>query len=183
MLPPDTPDTFTHIDRYARATAITRRSVRSVRFACLTCRTFAVVRAAAAIADGAKMNKAAIVCKLHEIADHYLFGTGQWPPDREVLAPFWKTLKELGLEEDAPGWPGSTQSTALGKELNVELMMAFIGAYDLWEIPRILESNGYLEELEADELYSALPEHADLELRRYVRRAYFRFCNRSTGLN
>jgi hypothetical protein len=129
------------------------------------------------------MNKAAIVCKLHEIADHYLFGTGPWPPDREVLAPLWKTLKELGLEEDVPGRAGSTQFTALGKELNVELMMAFVGAFDLWEIPYILESSGYLDEAEADTLYSASPAHPEYMIRQYVLRAYFRFCNRSTGLN
>jgi hypothetical protein len=129
------------------------------------------------------MNKAAIVCKLHEIADHYLFGTGPWPPDREVLAPLWKTLKELGLEEDVPGTPGSVRYTALGKELNVELMTAFVGAFDLWEIPYILEMNGYLDEAEADALYSGSPAHPECVIRRYVLRAYFRFCNRFKPLN
>jgi hypothetical protein len=53
------------------------------------------------------MDKAAIICKLHEITDHYLLGVGSWPTDREPLATFWKTLRDVGLEEDVPGRPGS----------------------------------------------------------------------------
>jgi hypothetical protein len=129
------------------------------------------------------MNKAAIICRLHEITDHYLLGGGSWPADGEPLAAFWKTLKDLGLDEDVPGSPGTKQSTALGKELKLDLVMAFVGAFDLWEIPYVLESNGYLEESEAEKLYSIPPEDAELEIRRYVRRAYFKFCNRSKFLN
>lgn len=129
------------------------------------------------------MNKAAIICRLHEITDHYLLGAGSWPAKGELLAPFWKTIRDFGLEEDVPGRPGNTRSTALGKELNLDLVMAFVGAFDLWEIPYVLESSGYLEESEADELYSAAPGDAQLEIRRYVLRAYFNFCNRSKLLN
>ncbi|MGZ5508043.1 MAG: hypothetical protein ACXWKH_16850, partial [Limisphaerales bacterium] len=67
--------------------------------------------------------------------------------------------------------------------LQLDLLMVFVGAWDIWEIPYILESNGYIEELETEELYSALSEHVDLEVRRCVRRAYFKFCNRSELLN
>jgi hypothetical protein len=51
---------------------------------------------------------------------------------------------------DVPDSRGSTRSTALGKELNLDLLMAFVGAWDIWEIPYILEENGYLEESEAE---------------------------------
>ena len=40
------------------------------------------------------MNKVAIICKLHEIADHYLLGSGSWP--------------------------GTSRFTALGKEMNLD---------------------------------------------------------------
>jgi hypothetical protein len=63
-------------------------------------------------------------------------------------------VRELGLEEDVPDSPGTTQSTALGNELNLDMVMAFVGAWDLWEIPFILKENGYLEESEPDELYN-----------------------------
>ena len=48
------------------------------------------------------MNKAAVICKLHEIADHYLLGGGIWPPHWEFLPAFFKTVRELGLYEDVP---------------------------------------------------------------------------------
>ena len=92
------------------------------------------------------MDKAAIICKLHEITDDYLLVSAKWPMEGEAIATLWKTLKELGLEEDVPGTDGHIQSTALGRELSVDLMIAFVGAHELWEIPFILESNGYIEE-------------------------------------
>jgi hypothetical protein len=55
--------------------------------------------------------------------------------------------------------------------------MAFVGAWDIWEIPYILEANGFLEEREAEEL------EAERKLRWYVLRAYLNFCNRSQFLN
>src|SRR5277367_3537610 len=98
------------------------------------------------------MNKAAIICKLHEITDHYLLGAGTWPVDREFLPAFLKKVRELGLVEDIPNRPGGGRMTALGTELNVFLLMAFAGAWDIWEIPYILEGHGYIEEIEAEEL-------------------------------
>jgi hypothetical protein len=73
------------------------------------------------------MDKAAIICKLHEITDHYLLGAGTSPADGEFLPAFFRTVRELGL--DVPESPRTTRSTALGKELKLELLMAFVGAY------------------------------------------------------
>jgi hypothetical protein len=129
------------------------------------------------------MNKAAVICKLHEIIDHYLLGRGNWPADREFLPAFFKTVRELGLDEGVPNSPRTTQSTALGKELKLDLLMAFAGAWDLWEMPYILETHGYLEESEAEELYNGLPLGAERKLRCYVLRSYLKFCNRSSLLN
>jgi hypothetical protein len=53
---------------------------------------------------------------------HYLLGG---PADREFLPAFFKTVRELGLDEDVPNSPRATQSTALGKELKLDLLMAF----------------------------------------------------------
>jgi hypothetical protein len=61
------------------------------------------------------MNKAIIIGTLHEIADHYLLGSGTWPANREFLPAFFKTVRELGLDEDVPDSPRTTQSTALGR--------------------------------------------------------------------
>jgi hypothetical protein len=129
------------------------------------------------------MDKAAIICKLHEITDDYLLVSAKWPMEGEAIATFWKTLKELGLEEDVPGTDGHIQSTALGRELSVDLMIAFVGAHELWEIPFILESNGYIEESEAEELWSGPLVQAERMLHQYVLRAYRQFCNHSKFLN
>ena len=129
------------------------------------------------------MDRAIIVSKLHEITDHYLLGSGTWPADRETLPAFWKLLREFGLDEDVAGAPGSTRSTILGREANVDLVMAFVGAWDLWEIPRILESNGYLDEDEMEALWSMSEKQFERVLHRYVLRAYFKFCNLSKLLN
>ena len=126
-----------------------------------------------------KMDKAAVICKLHEITDHYLLGAGTWPADREFLPAFFRTVRELGLDEDVPESPRTTRSTALGKELKLDLLMAFVGAWDIWEVPYILEENGYLEESEAEELCTGPLMEAERKLRWYVLRAYLNFCNRS----
>ncbi|MDO9487268.1 MAG: hypothetical protein Q7J32_02760 [Sphingomonadaceae bacterium] len=129
------------------------------------------------------MNKATIIRKLHEITDHYLLGEGTCPADREKLPPFWKAVRELGLDEDVPGSPRSTRWTPLGNELNVDLVMAFVGAWDLWEIPGILESNGYMDEDEVDGLWTMPEIQFECALHRYVLRAYLKFCNRSKSLH
>jgi hypothetical protein len=130
-----------------------------------------------------KMNKAAIACKLHEIADDYMFGTAKWPMEGGALATFSKMLKELGLEEDVPGTPGNIRSTTLGQEMCVGLINVFDGAHEIGEIPLILEWSGYLEEQEADELMSGPQDDVELRILPYVLRAYKRFCNRSGLLN
>jgi hypothetical protein len=96
-----------------------------------------------------------------------------------MLSALYKMFRNLGLDEDVPGCPGTTRSTALGKELKIDLLMAFVGAWDIWEIPYILEKNGYLEESEAEELCAGPLMEAEQKLRWYVLRAYLNFCNRS----
>jgi hypothetical protein len=128
-------------------------------------------------------SKAAIICKLHEITDHYLFGPGTWPIDRELLGTFFNTIRELGLDEDVPDSPGSTRCTDLGRELNLDLISVFVGAWDLLEIPWILESNGYLEEDETEAIWSIPPQMVESVIHGYVLTAYLEFCNRSKQLN
>jgi hypothetical protein len=129
-------------------------------------------------------NKAAIICKLHELADFYLLGPGTWPARRESLATFSKAVREMGLDEDVPdSSPGTTRCTDLGKDLNLHLFMAFVGAWDLCEVPWILETNGYLEETETDAIEWISPQILERVIRGYVLRAYFKFCNRSEHVN
>jgi hypothetical protein len=92
-------------------------------------------------------------------------------------------LGELGLTQDVPGKPTTIQYTVLGQELNVELMMIFAGAVNLWDVPLLLDLMGHLDADEADAIYSTTSKHRDLVIRRHVLRVYFRFCNRFKPLN
>ena len=126
------------------------------------------------------VDKAAVVCQLHAIIDPFLLREENWPADTEALPALHKTFRELGLNEDCPDDPDCERSTALGIELQFELLLAFVGVYELWEIPGILEENGYLEESEGEEIYFHLPPlQAEHKLLRCVVRAYLEYCNRS----
>ena len=128
-------------------------------------------------------NKADICRELYNAADFHLFGAGSWPADREALVAFWKLLDDCGLTADVHGEPGTIQYTALGLELNVELMSIFAGAVELWDIPLVLDLMGYLDDDEADAIYTVKSKHPERVIRQHVRPVYFKFCNRSRYLN
>jgi hypothetical protein len=130
------------------------------------------------------MSKAYILSKLIEAADFNLLGSGTWPAHREFALAFHKTLMDLGLQEDVPGSPRTTRSTPLGLELKLDLMIAFAGAFDIWEVPVILQASGYLDDEEVDAVWQVSSEDEGRHLvYRYVLRAYLEFCNRSRFLN
>jgi hypothetical protein len=124
------------------------------------------------------VDKAYVVSQLHEITDHYLLGEGSWPADRESVPAFFRTVRSLGLDENVLDRPGATRSTALGRELELDLIMAFAGVWEIWEIPYILADYGYIEESQAEELCTTgtLAE-AERKLGWYVLQAYLQFCN------
>jgi hypothetical protein len=130
-----------------------------------------------------KMNKTAAICKLHEIADYRLLGSGDWPAEGESFAAFFRTTRDLGLDEDVQDSPGSTRSTPLGIELRVVLMTAFAGCWELSEVPYILERNGYMESSEVDELCELSGPEFEQRLHSMVYRAYREFCGHSRWLN
>jgi hypothetical protein len=129
------------------------------------------------------VDKALVICKLHEIVDYYLLGDGTWPLDRESLQAFCKTVRDLGLDEAVAGQPGMTRSTELGKELKLDLIMAFVGAWDMWEIPSVLEEHGYIDETETEALFSVPLFEGERTLKWLVLRTYFEFCDRSQRAN
>ncbi|MFT5449058.1 MAG: hypothetical protein ACI9DC_004245 [Gammaproteobacteria bacterium] len=69
----------------------------------------------------------------------------------------------------------------LGKELELDLVMVFIGLWCEWEIPRILETYGLIDEFEATRLYALIEtsDDLDLELGPVVRKAYLDYYNPS----
>jgi len=81
----------------------------------------------------------------------------------------------MKVQEEVPGETGTTRITALGAELNFDLLMVFMGYLWEWDIPEVLIENKLIDESEADDIYDALESGIDPEsvLRRRVQRAYF----------
>jgi hypothetical protein len=120
------------------------------------------------------MTKAKIIVELESIVMARLFGPGTWLADRETLIAVERKITRLGLIERLSGDPPSWQFSHLGKELNLDLFYVFMGLFDEWEVPMILENYRLIDESEADAIYermsSAGPESV---LSGYVKRAYF----------
>ena len=95
------------------------------------------------------------------------------------MAAFFKVVRRQGLEEEVADSPGTIRSTALGKELKLDLLMAFVGAWELSEIPYVLEEHGYIDGSQATELCACPLVEIERKLRWHVFRAYLQFCNHS----
>jgi hypothetical protein len=122
------------------------------------------------------MDKANILRTLYRIADFNLLGAGSWPARREFAITFRKMMIDLGLSNTLPS--GDSYDTPLGMQLNVQLMTVFAGAWSVWDIPEILEDNGYLQSEEANAIWEVASEDEGRQLiHRYVLRAYIDFCN------
>jgi hypothetical protein len=50
----------------------------------------------------------------------------------------------MGLQERIPGEKETSRSTPLGRELHSDLLMVFLGLWDEWEVPMILEDYGVI---------------------------------------
>ena len=62
-------------------------------------------------------------------------------------------------------------------------MSIFAGAVELWDIPLVLGLMGYLDDDEADAIYTVKSKYPERVIRQHVRQVYFKFCNRSKRLN
>ena len=131
------------------------------------------------------MNKRAVIADLHLMIDTRLFGSRPWLADREACDAIRRKLDGLGLQERLPGDPETTRFTSLGKELNLDLILAFVGLWFEWEIPSILEEYGLIDEIDELRLYDQLDSSDDPEhvLRPLVRKAFFDHYNPSDLLN
>jgi hypothetical protein len=97
----------------------------------------------------------------------------------------YRRLEEMGLEERVPGEKETWRSTPLGRELRSDLLMVFLGLWDEWEVPEILEHYGVIDDLECESLWDLLGAGHDPEtvLKRYVLQAYFAHYKRPKLLN
>jgi hypothetical protein len=131
------------------------------------------------------MNRNEIVRQLHLIVDARLFGTAAWPVDRESTNRLHTTLLRMGLVEEVPGQADTWRNTPLGNELHIDLLEVFMGLWDEWDIPEILQTYGLIDEWEAHRLWRALTVGAGWErtFKNYVRRAYLAFYNPTHALS
>jgi len=95
------------------------------------------------------------------------------------------TLLQMGLVEEVPGEADTWRNTPLGNELHLVLLEVFMGFWDEWEVPEILEDYGLIEKWEVHRLRRVLSAGAGWEqtLKDSVRRAYLAFYNPTHSLS
>jgi hypothetical protein len=120
------------------------------------------------------MNKAEIIAELENMAVDRLFGGRPWLADWETNAAIHRKLLQMGLVEQVCAEPQTWRNSRLGKELDVDLFAVFMGHFDEWEVPGILEEHHLLDESEVEAIYERMSQsNAESVLIGYVRRAYF----------
>ncbi len=122
-----------------------------------------------------QIRKRQIRCLLDAIVVERLFGQDPWPADRKTCDALNRRLIELGLEEEICDEPNTWKNTALGNELDVDLVGVFMGLWDEGDAVFVLQTYGLIDEAECETLYHLLESSADFALifRHRVQRAYF----------
>lgn len=125
------------------------------------------------------MDKSEILKELHMMIDSRLFGRYPWPVDRETVSVLENKLLLMGLDEVVSSDTKTRRVTILGKELQLDLIMVFVGLWDEWEMPSILEKYGLIDESEREQLYDQLDIGRDPEfaMRSIVQKAYLKHYN------
>jgi hypothetical protein len=122
------------------------------------------------------MNKAKIIEELENMVVARLFSRRPWLADRETCSAIHRKLIQMRLMEVDCVEPETWQNTRLGKELDLDLFEVFIGLFDEWELPMILEDYHLIDESEAEVIYARMSnEKAESVLSGYVKRAYFEY--------
>ena len=120
------------------------------------------------------MNKAKIIAELENMVVTRLFGRRPWLADRETCSAVDRKLIQMGLVEVVCDKPQTWRATPLGKELDVDLFQVFMGLWDEWEVPMILQDYHLIDESEVDIIYARMEKtDAEYVLSGYVKRAYF----------
>jgi hypothetical protein len=118
--------------------------------------------------------KIEIAQTLRNMAEHHLFGGAGWPiDDKETNEAIRRQFMEWGLlaGDDQYGF----SSTTLGGELDLDLMSAFMGHFEPFDIPCILERCGLITQEEEEiilDRWEAGGEELDDILLPILRRLY-----------
>jgi hypothetical protein len=130
-----------------------------------------------------ELNKAEIVVELEAMVSTRLFSSHQWPGDWETLYAVHQKFMKMGLMEriSSDTW----RNTPLGMEFDVDLFAVFVGLFDTWEVPSILEHHRLIDDSELDDIYERMSIKGNPEavVVGYVRRAYFDYRNATKFLH
>jgi hypothetical protein len=131
------------------------------------------------------MSKSEGVGALYTLAEQRLFGDGLWPAEGETLYALRRKIDEAKLYELIPGTNNTYRPTPLGRAVNVDLLMVFLGLWDDAEIPFVLENEGLMSEDEADDVMERYWGAKDPEaiLLPYVRRAFRQYFKTPATVN
>jgi len=120
------------------------------------------------------MNKAKIIAELENMVVTRLFGRQPWLADRETCCAVNRKLIQMGLVEVVCVEPETWRFSPLGKELDVDLFLVFMGLFNAGDVPIVLEHHHLIDESEADVIYARMSkDNAESILVGYVKRAYF----------
>jgi hypothetical protein len=122
------------------------------------------------------MMRSEILTEVEAMIFARLFGRGRWLADRETAAILSRRLEQMGLEERVSGDRETWRSTPLGRELHSHLLMLFLGLWDEWEVPMILQDYGVIDDLECEAIWGFLGAGRDAEAVRKNIRAQSIFC-------
>src|SRR4029077_13497685 len=118
------------------------------------------------------LSRTEILTTVDTIASKRLFVDRSWLVDREKSIDLDRTLEKLGLIEFLPD--GVTmRNTKLGNELDIDLQQLFMGQWEPWEAPWVLEERQLLDESECEALFDLMEaDEYEAELRARVQQAY-----------
>jgi hypothetical protein len=122
------------------------------------------------------MEKRDVVKGLHAMIATRLFSDRPWLANRESCDALDRKLLAMGVQENVTRGLGAKRNTDLGREMQMDLMMVFIGLWDEWEIPNILEEYGLIDQCETMRIYETMeydPERVLLPIVRKAFRDYF----------
>jgi hypothetical protein len=127
------------------------------------------------------MDKQEISRKLDEIVVARLFSASSWLVNRETAAALQSTLLQMNLGERVPGQNDTWRSTPLGEELNLDLLMVFMGLWNEWDMLYVLERFGLIDKSQSEAMFDLLSQGIDPEsvLRGPAQQAYHDYYNPS----
>jgi hypothetical protein len=114
-----------------------------------------------------------VTLKLHLLVNERLFVAKTWPPEPMIINA---VLDNLGLDERID--ERTFRNSRLGIAVDADLFKVWIGAWDICEVPAVMEMRGLFTSEEAEDLYDRMEDGEDVVsagLRKLLQRSYFAY--------